>query len=209
MTLLKKEISEHSNQLTQFFMLFHMYAGLGVKERQHLLQFDVPYYFILIATDEGPGYSIKYQYIDLNKLFQVVSFLVRSCSTFSKSSSAYSETAPLPNPYKFENHNYIMPIQDNVYDLLFNKRKYLKKIIKDATSLEETCNLLKFCCWENPAFSNNALCEILCHISNSYSYELRPYFELLNHILMLNDSWQENRIRASFDGGKLSNYFSF
>lgn len=84
MTLLKKEICEYSNQLTQFFALFHMYASLGVKERQHLLQFDLPYYFILIATDEGPGYSPKYQYIDLNKLFQVVSFLVRSCNTFSK-----------------------------------------------------------------------------------------------------------------------------
>lgn len=102
-----------------------------------------------------------------------------------------------------------MPIQDKVYDVLFNKKKYLKKIIKEATSLEETFNLLKFCCWENPGFSKNALCEILCHIANSYSYELRPYFELLNHILMLNDSWQEKRIIASFEGGKLSHFFIF
>lgn len=200
-SLLKKEICDYSNQLTQFFHLFHMYAGLGVDERHHLLQFDLPYYFILIATDEGPGFPIKYQYVDLNRLFQVVSFLVRSCSTEGRSNSAYNDgRGPMPNPYKFENHNYIMPIQDKVYDVLFVKKKYLKKIIKEAASLEETCNLLKFCCWENPLFSKNALCEVLYHISNSYSYELRPYFELLNHILMLNDSWQENRIAASFEG---------
>lgn len=200
--LLKKEIADHSSHLAQFFLFFHMYANLGEKERNLLLSCDIPYYFILIATEEGPGYPIKYQYVDFNKLYQVVSCLVRCCNLSSKSVSSNSNHPLLPNPFKFDGHNYLMPIQDQVFETLFVKKKYLKKILKDAMALDETCNLLKFCSWENPVFSKNLLTELLCHLSNSYTYELRPFFELLYGILTLNDSWQEQRIRASFTGGR-------
>ena len=206
--LLQKEISDYSSHLSQFFSTFYQLATLGAEERTLLLQFDVAYYFMLIATDEGPGNPVKYQYVDFAKLYQVVSLLVRSCDISEKNHSFYNHDKPLPNPFRHEERqNYIMPIQALVYETLFMKKKYLKKIIKDANLLDDTSKLLKYCCWENPSFSLSALTEILCYISNSYTYELRPYFDLLYHILMLNDSWQEHRIRVSFTGGKFCYFF--
>ena len=200
--LLKKEISDYSNHLAQFFLFFYQFAHQGDKERTLLLNYDIAYFFIMIATDEGPGYPIKYQYVDFNKLFQVVSVLVRSCNPIHHSTSSNTNQSPMPNPFKYEGHDFVLPIQDHVHEILFSKKKYMKKIIKDAAGLDDTCHLLKFCSWENPLFSKNTLIGLLGHLSNSYTYELRPYFELLYSVLTINDSWQERRIRASFEGGK-------
>ena len=71
---------------------------------------------------------------------------------------------------------------------------YLKKIIEDAGTVEETGQLLRYCTWENPAFSSMALTELLWQISYSYNYELRPYLELLLQLLLVEDSWQTQRI---------------
>ena len=71
---------------------------------------------------------------------------------------------------------------------------YLKKIIEDASTVEETGQLLRYCSWENPAFSSMALTELLWQISYSYNYELRPYLDLLLQLLLVEDSWQTQRI---------------
>ena len=47
-----------------------------------LLKLNVPSLFMLVALDEGPGPPIKYQYAELNRLYSVVSVLVR-CSDVS------------------------------------------------------------------------------------------------------------------------------
>lgn len=210
MRLLKKEINDYSSHLTQFFGMFSSIATLGNGERAHLLHFNVPLQFMLFATDELPGYPLKQQYVEYGKLYQVVSLLIRCCDISEKSVSFYTNQTPLVNPFRYEeNCTYVMPIQSQVYEVLFMKKKYLKKIIKDANTLEETSKLLKFCSWEQPTFSLSALTEILIHISNSYTYELRPYFELLHQLLIMNDSWQDHRISAAFSGGKFVCIFQF
>jgi len=35
--------------------------------------------FIQVAIDDGPGPTIKYQYPELNKLYAVISLLIRCC----------------------------------------------------------------------------------------------------------------------------------
>ena len=49
-------------------------------------------------------------------------------------------------------------------------------------------------------FSSTVLSELLWQIAYTYTYELRPYFELLLHMLLLEDSWQDHRIHNALKG---------
>uniref|UniRef100_A0A8I3PEK3 ubiquitinyl hydrolase 1 n=1 Tax=Canis lupus familiaris TaxID=9615 RepID=A0A8I3PEK3_CANLF len=108
---------------------------------------------------------------------------------------------PLPNPFGDPNLSQpIMPIQQNVADILFVRTSYVKKIIEDCSNSEETIKLLRFCCWENPQFSSTVLSELLWQVAYSYTYELRPYLDLLLQILLIEDSWQTHRIHNALKG---------
>ena len=74
---------------------------------------------------------------------------------------------------------------------------YLKKLIEEANTAEDTRRLLQFCCWENPQFSHAVLYELLWQIAFAYTYELRPYLDLLLHMLCMEDSWQNHRLDYS------------
>lgn len=79
---------------------------------------------MLVAIDEGPGPTIKYQYPELTKLHQVVSMLIRCCDVSSKTRSSHN-TLPLPNPYgdKDCQSEYIMPIQSQAEEILFSRTR--------------------------------------------------------------------------------------
>ena len=199
--------------------MFAIYANLGSPEKTQLLKLNVPSLFISVSLDDGPGPPIKYQYAELGKLYQVmriclhkhintdcfhqvVSALVRCCDVSSLAQSAIEGQTPLPNPFMDQslNHNYLMPLQAPVSDLLFNRYGYLKKLIEEANQSEDTKRLLQFCCWENPLFSHAVLYELLWQIAFAYTYELRPYLDLLLYILCIEDSWQTHRIHKALKG---------
>lgn len=202
LSLLNKEVSEHGRHLTQYFSLFHMYACYGIPERLQLLKLNVPATFMMVALDEGPGPPIKYQYAELGKLYQVVSLLVRCCDVSAKTHSCQPNTPPLPNVHMGDQicQEYLMPIQPHVAAILYNKTSYVKKVIEEANTLEDTVKLLKFCSWENPQFSSMVLSELLWQIAYTYTYELRPFMDLLLHVLLLEDSWQNHRIHNALKG---------
>ncbi|XP_059824243.1 probable ubiquitin carboxyl-terminal hydrolase FAF-X isoform X1 [Mobula hypostoma] len=201
LNLLRREVSEHGRHLTQYFNLFVMYANLGVAEKTQLLKLNVPATFMLVALDEGPGPPIKYQYAELGKLYAVVSQLVRCCDVSSRMQSSINGNPPLSNPYGDPNLTQpIMPVQQSVADILFVRTSYVKKIIEDCSNSEETIKLLRFCCWENPQFSSTILSELLWQVAYSYTYELRPYLDLLLQILLIEDSWQTHRIHNALKG---------
>ncbi|XP_063069704.1 probable ubiquitin carboxyl-terminal hydrolase FAF-X isoform X4 [Engraulis encrasicolus] len=216
LNLLRREVSEHGRHLQQYFNLFVMYANLGLAEKTQLLKLGVPATFMLVALDEGPGPPIKYQYAELGKLFTVVSQLVRCCDVASRMQSSINGNPPLANPYGDANLTApIMPLQQLVAEILFVRTSYVKKIIEDCSNSEETIKLLRFCCWENPQFSSTVLSELLWQVrtplalaqppSNgkvaySYTYELRPYLDLLLQILLIEDSWQTHRIHNVLKG---------
>ncbi|KAF7711316.1 hypothetical protein HF521_000327 [Silurus meridionalis] len=201
LNLLRREVSEHGRHLQQYFNLFVMYANLGLAEKTQLLKLSVPATFMLVALDEGPGPPIKYQYAELSKLYTVVSQLLRCCDVSSRMQSSINGNAPLPNPYGDSNLTApIMPIQQLVAEILFVRASYVKKIIEDCSNSEETVKLLRFCCWENPQFSSTVLSELLWQVAYSYTYELRPYLDLLLQILLIEDSWQTHRIHNVLKG---------
>ncbi|XP_037075311.1 probable ubiquitin carboxyl-terminal hydrolase FAF-X, partial [Pollicipes pollicipes] len=199
--LLKKDVAEHGRHLPQYFSFFLMYAAVGVRERTHLLKLQIPATLMLVALEEGPGPPIKFQYADLSKLYQTVSLLVRCCDISAKMTSSQAGAAPLPNPHGDPDcPEPIMPIQPQVDEVLFTRASYLKKIIEDAGNVEETGHLLRYCSWENPTFSSMVLTELLWQISYSYNYELRPYLDLLLQVLLIEDSWQPQRILNALKG---------
>ncbi|XP_039770608.1 probable ubiquitin carboxyl-terminal hydrolase FAF-X isoform X4 [Ornithorhynchus anatinus] len=201
LNLLRREVSEHGRHLQQYFNLFVMYANLGVAEKTQLLKLSVPATFMLVALDEGPGPPIKYQYAELGKLYTVVSQLLRCCNVSSRMQSSINGNPPLSNPYGDPNLSQpIMALQQNVADILFVRTSYVKKIIEDCSNSEETVKLLRFCCWENPQFSSTVLSELLWQVAYSYTYELRPYLDLLLQILLIEDSWQTHRIHNALKG---------
>lgn len=201
LNLLRREVSEHGRHLQQYFNLFVMYANLGLAEKTQLLKLSVPATFMLVALDEGPGPPIKYQYAELGKLYTVVSQLVRCCDVSSRMQSSINGNSPLPNPCGDPSLTApIMPLQQLVAEILFVRTSYVKKIIEDCSNSEETVKLLRFCCWENPQFSSTVLSELLWQVAYSYTYELRPYLDLLLQILLIEDSWQTHRIHNVLKG---------
>ncbi|VDH98041.1 ubiquitin carboxyl-terminal hydrolase 9/24 [Mytilus galloprovincialis] len=208
--LLKKEVSEHGRHLQQYFHLFLMYASLGPDEKLQLLKLNVPAMFMLVALDEGPGPPIKYQYAELNKLYSVVSILVRCCDvstrclSYAESPSKmnpYSDGPPKPNPFGDPSlPTPLMPIQQPVIEPMYGRTSYVKKLIEDCNSSDDTAKLLKFCSWENPHFSSTVLGELLWQVAYSYTYELRPYLDLLLQMLLLEDTWQNHRIHNALKG---------
>uniref|UniRef100_A0A4W5PNF5 ubiquitinyl hydrolase 1 n=1 Tax=Hucho hucho TaxID=62062 RepID=A0A4W5PNF5_9TELE len=201
LNLLRREVSEHGRHLQQYFNLFVMYANLGLAEKTQLLKLSVPATFMLVALDEGPGPPIKYQYAELGKLYTVVSQLVRCCDVAARMQSSINGNPPLPNPYGDANQTTpVMPVQQLVGEILFVRTSYVKKIIEDCSNSEETVKLLRFSCWENPQFSSTVLSELLWQVAYSYTYELRPYLDLLLQILLIEDSWQTHRIHNVLKG---------
>uniref|UniRef100_A0A7N9CH42 Ubiquitin specific peptidase 9 Y-linked n=1 Tax=Macaca fascicularis TaxID=9541 RepID=A0A7N9CH42_MACFA len=201
LNLLRREVSDHGRHLQQYFNLFVMYANLGVAEKTQLLKLNVPATFMLVSLDEGPGPPIKYQYAELGKLYSVVSQLIRCCNVSSTMQSSINGNPPLPNPFGDPSLSQpIMPIQQNVADILFVRTSYVKKIIEDCSNSEDTIKLLRFCSWENPQFSSTVLSELLWQVAYSYTYELRPYLDLLLEILLIEDSWQTHRIHNALKG---------
>ncbi|XP_045061562.1 probable ubiquitin carboxyl-terminal hydrolase FAF-X isoform X2 [Coregonus clupeaformis] len=201
LNLLRREVSEHGRHLQQYFNLFVMYANLGLAEKTQLLKLSVPATFMLVALDEGPGPPIKYQYAELTKLYAVVSQLLRCCDVSTRMQSSINGNPALANPYGDANLTTpIMPLQQLVSEILFVRTSYVKKIIEDCSNSEETVKLLRFSCWENPQFSSTVLSELLWQVAYSYTYELRPYLDLLLQILLIEDSWQTHRIHNVLKG---------
>ncbi|XP_025080256.1 LOW QUALITY PROTEIN: probable ubiquitin carboxyl-terminal hydrolase FAF-X [Pomacea canaliculata] len=202
LALLRKEVSEHGRHLQQYFNLFLMYLNLGVQEKMQLLRLTVPALFMLVALDEGPGPPIKYQYAELSKLYSVVSHLVRCCDVSHRCQSSIANQPPLANNPFADSHcpQPLMPIQPPVEDILFARTIYVKKLIEECNNTEDTAKLLKFCSWENPHFSSTVLSELLWQVAYSYTYELRPYLDLLLQMLMIEDSWQNHRIHNALKG---------
>ncbi|ESN99988.1 hypothetical protein HELRODRAFT_192681, partial [Helobdella robusta] len=202
LSLLKKEVSEHSRHLPQYFQFFIMYANLGIPERHQLINLGVPELFLIVAMDESKIPSIKYQSTELTKVYAVISVLVRCCDVSAFCSSSLQNKAPLPNPHKDQsmNNKYVAVIQPAVADILFKNIPFIKKLIVDCNNYDETNRLLKFCSWENPTFSSTVLSELLWQIAYVSLYELRPYLDILLHMLFLEDSWQTHRIHNSLKG---------
>ncbi|XP_058466294.1 probable ubiquitin carboxyl-terminal hydrolase FAF isoform X4 [Malaya genurostris] len=202
LSLLKGDVADFGKNLPQYFNLFSLYASLGVQEKLQLIRLNVPAIFIKVALDEGPGGQIKYQYPDLSKLHHVVSHLIRSCDISSRCQSSNSMVSVKPNIYIDPHITYdaMLPLSMECCEYLFNRVSYTKRLIEDTNIGDEGIKLLQYCSWENPHFSRSLLAELLWHCGYAYWHEMRHHTELLLHILLIEDSWQNHRIHNAILG---------
>ncbi len=162
------------------------------------------------------------QYVDLAKLFSVVSTLLRCfdvsehCLSHQTNQQANSSNSTLPNVYSYqydlnqqqqqqqqsqkslEHHSLKLP--SKIEDFLYKRLNYVKKVLEDAPNTDETIKLMKFLCWENMNFSTLLLNELLWMAAYHYSYELKPHLDMLYHILNITDTWQLKRIECALQG---------
>lgn len=197
--LVRKDIADHGRHLPEYLSFFLHYASCGVRERCDLLELNVHAVLMSVAVEEGPGPAIKFQYAELGVLYQTVALLVRSCHVQSRAVSSHSDHQPIANPHCEPPHP-LQPLSPQADHLLFAKSVYIKKVLEDGKCLEDTAALLRYCCWENAAFSTTVLNELLHQISYSYNFECRPYLDLLLHVLLLQDSWQRRRVVSALRG---------
>uniref|UniRef100_A0A8D8QPH5 ubiquitinyl hydrolase 1 n=1 Tax=Cacopsylla melanoneura TaxID=428564 RepID=A0A8D8QPH5_9HEMI len=206
LSLCNKELSEYGKHCPHYFTLFQMYASMGRREKAQLLKLNVPTLFILIALDEGPGPPIKYQCPELSKLHSVVLLLVRCCDVTFKCMSVCPGSPVLRNPYLEDleegqqQAGYLQPLDVNTSDLLFNRNHYIKKLIEDSQISEDCLKFLQFLSWENPQMSKTVISDLLQQIAFAYCHELRHFFDLLLGLLIMQDSWQTQRILLAMKG---------
>uniref|UniRef100_A0A1X7THH0 Ubiquitin carboxyl-terminal hydrolase n=1 Tax=Amphimedon queenslandica TaxID=400682 RepID=A0A1X7THH0_AMPQE len=172
--------------------------------RQHLLRLGVPAQFIALSLDEGPGPALRSPYADISRLYSVVSVLVRSCDVSIIQRSSKEGTEVLPNPYA--DPELCEKLSNDLLHWLYERTSiqqsttYVKKLIEDNSPIEETLRFLGFCSWENWEFSAVVIADLLMEIATVQPFDMRPYLDLLYHLLTMADSWQHTRIRAMFLG---------
>ncbi|CAI8002162.1 Probable ubiquitin carboxyl-terminal hydrolase FAF-X [Geodia barretti] len=202
--LLKKQVADNSRHLNQYFQVFLNYANRGVAERKQLLHLSVPSLFIAVALDEGPGPPLRSPYADLSKLYAVVGILVRSCDVTMMQKSLYEGQEPLPN--EFADPELSHPLPNDLHNWLYERINtqqnitFTKKMIEDNSTMDETIQFLCFVCWEHWQFSMIVLNDLLLEIAAVQVFDMRPFLDLLSHLLMLQDTWQGHRISTALKG---------
>jgi hypothetical protein len=78
-----------------------------------------------LALEEGPGAPIKYQYLELQKLHQCVSLLVRSSDISSRCQSSSHELPVKANIYIDPKVPYdqLLPLSTEAEEFLFNRTR--------------------------------------------------------------------------------------
>lgn len=94
------------------------------------------------------------------------------------------------------------PLHKEAAEILYGRTSYTKKLLEDISAGDEGLRLLQFCCWENPNFSRNVLTELLwlCAQTGHHLQDMRHHTELLLHVLLMEDSWQNHRIHNALHG---------
>lgn len=146
--LLRKEVCEYGRHLNQYFQLFHIYLSHGPAERQHLLRLNVPLEFIRLATEDKAYPPIKYQMVEMNKLYLVVSELLlcydvsRQCKTIDKQlptvSNPYQTKALMTMPPELVRYCYTIDPASSQH-----APKLVKKFVEEASALTEVVTLMK------------------------------------------------------------------
>lgn len=67
----------------------------------------------------------------------------------------------MPNPFYTHENSPICVIPQQIADVIYKREIFLKKIIEDSGSCEESLRLLRFLIWENPDLTAMVLSEIM------------------------------------------------
>ncbi|CAF0941972.1 unnamed protein product [Adineta ricciae] len=205
--LLKKEMPDNVKMLTQYFQFFVNYSSIGRHECEQLIRLNVPTLFVNLANDDSSSSSCSTlpRYGEPAKLFVILSTLIRCFDVSSHCRSRQSDAALLPNPYYTQDNDPICPMPQQMADIIYKRDIFLKKIIENSGSCEESLRLLRFLVWENPEVTSVVLNEIITLLSMYHTYDFRAHLDVLYTVLITEDSWQEVRLLYALKGVPMSN----
>ncbi|OQV21507.1 putative ubiquitin carboxyl-terminal hydrolase FAF-X [Hypsibius exemplaris] len=200
----RKDFSDHSRQISNFFQLFNLINSGGLDQVRTLIRLGLPELLIRIAIDEVPYSLFKYNaHHELGKLFSLVCTLVLHID-FSDTRST-SETDPeggfiAPNPFALEQPSHV-PASRELCDLFLLNSNFTKKLVEDGLQLEEVRTALKYLCWENQPFTVRVIYAILGVLSQQYpSGDLRVLLDFAFTFIQMNDSLLCFRLVTFFHG---------
>ncbi|CAF3335952.1 unnamed protein product [Rotaria socialis] len=205
--LLKKEMPDNVKMLTQYFQFFVNYSSLGRHECEQLIRLNVPTLFVNLANDDNTSSSCSTlpRYGEPAKLFVILSTLIRCFDISIYCKPRQPETDLLPNPYYTHENSPICSMPEHMADIIFKRDVFIKKIIEDSGSCEESLRLLRFLVWENPDITSIVLNEIMTLLAMYHTYDFRGHLDVLYMILTIEDSWQEIRLLYVIKGIPMSN----
>ncbi|XP_057829363.2 uncharacterized protein LOC131040449 isoform X2 [Cryptomeria japonica] len=172
--------------LHKYFEVIMEYARLGPDQRKHLLQKMIFSRLIGFTTKV----NLQVAKSDITYLHSIVSLLLRSCDTSGLNNDA-EQRMVLPNPLQLPGQT--IPLPKDAEEAIFKHRVYTNILIDTCADQEEAIKLLKFCSWQNQAFSVCLLQDIMELVHRSLDNEINDLLHLLMELLLLNDSLQLSR----------------
>lgn len=136
---------------------------------------------------------------------------------YATSSDTTLDFQPKSDNFKFvppvaSNDLLPMPQEMQIYLVGALSNRYLKELVYafeqiNHSSLTKTLEMILSCCYCNELFSSNMIHQILLHINNSSSNEIKQALSLLYNIILIEDQLQLTRFRLAIDGYRDSNTF--
>ncbi|KAH9300739.1 hypothetical protein KI387_012322 [Taxus chinensis] len=185
LAFLKDETMLECN-LQKYFEVIMEYARLGPDQRKQLLQKMIFNRLTGFATK----LNLQVAKPDISCLHSIVSLLLRSCDTSGLNNDAERRMV-VPNPQQLPGQTF--PLPKDAEEAIFKHRVYTNILIDTCPDQEEVIKLLKFCSWQNQAFSVCLLQDIMELVHRSINNEISDLLDLLMELLLLNDSLQLSR----------------
>ena len=128
-----------------------------------MIRLNVPLIFINLANEDNTSSSCSTlpRYGEPAKLFVILSTLIRCFDVSAFCKSQQSDKEILPNPFYTHEHSPICVIPQAIAEIIYKKEIFLKKIIEDSSTCEDSLRLLRFLLWENAEITSTVLNEIM------------------------------------------------
>jgi ubiquitin carboxyl-terminal hydrolase 9/24 len=136
---------------------------------------------------------------------------------YATSNDTTLDFQPKSDNFKFvppvaSNDSLQMPQEMQIYLVGALSNRYLKELVYafeqiNHNSLTKTLEMILSCCYCNELFSSNMIHQILLHINNSSSNEIKQALSLLYNIILIEDQLQLTRFRLAIDGYRDNNTF--
>jgi len=185
-----QEVARCWRNLDQFFRILYNFALMGAPERSFLMQRALLFYLIDFFLGNGSPYAQhrrwkmgdEYSEPQLTHMWSLVALLSRACRTDCTKGKP-------PSQLQGEMHE----LRDETRRLLFGM-KFLLKMIGNTQNSKATIEFFSHWIWENPQL-NYGFWQLYqkCVCDTNWS-DIEPLYTLLDAILELKDSIQEERI---------------
>ncbi|XP_065904481.1 ubiquitin carboxyl-terminal hydrolase 24-like isoform X2 [Dysidea avara] len=219
--LLNKEVIESFRTCAEFFNFFHM---LCVKEECCRLLVEKDGFIQFLSFLLGPltcppgtkQYPHRWNIIQVREfvsIFSVLSNLLRHIDiSHHETDHSPNKADDLPNPYSLvDRPDNLLPASRLVEDHLFGADNVFKRLLHeciqvlreaDAVITESIANLLCYLCWNSQSHSAITLEELQSSFATLPSNEVKQYLDVLNKMMLMQDTLQIKRLHFTLDGSK-------